>query len=172
VHLVPFNWGRNEFERLLGHKRNLILLPQFLSRVSNEFPSGNSLNSLLRIVHKYPLLEDDYSKSDELSSLYKRVITAAEKYLGPYSRVRVRFYTMRIPLTQIPDCRYVAQVTANMKRQKRSSHRRRPMSLNLFEMRLPSNRVALDQCLNTSFVYSCFSKNINSSYRHIIVERK
>ena len=115
MHLVPFNWGRNEFERLLGHKRNLILLPQFLSRVSNDVASRNTLNSLLRIVHKYPLLEDDYSKSDELSSLYKQVITAAEKYLGPYSRVSVQFYTMRTPLIQIPNCRYMAQGMANMK---------------------------------------------------------
>ena len=61
--------------------------------VSNDFARGDTFNSLLRIFHKYPLLEDDYSKSDGLSSLREQVITAAEKYLGPYSRVSVRYYT-------------------------------------------------------------------------------
>jgi hypothetical protein len=86
--------GRKKFERLLGHKPNLILLPQFLSRVSNDSASGNALNHLLRIVHKYPLLEHNYDKSDGLSSLRKQVMTAAEKHLGAYSQVSERFYTM------------------------------------------------------------------------------
>ena len=89
-------------------KQNLILLPQFLSKVSDDFASGKMLKNLLRIVHKYPLLEDDYSKSDELSSLYQQVNIAAEKYLGPYSRVSVGFYMMRIPLIQIRNFRYAA----------------------------------------------------------------
>ena len=105
--IVPFNWGEN-FEDPL-YKQNLILLPQLLSNVSNDlaaFASGDMLNGLLQVFHKYPFLEHDYSTSDELSSLCKQVITAAEKYLGSYSRVSVRFYTMPILLIQIPRCRY------------------------------------------------------------------
>jgi len=104
VDIVPFNWGEN-FEDLLN-KQNLILLPQLLSKVSNDFSNGDMLNGLLKIFHKFPFLEDDYSTSDELSSLCKQVIAAAEKYLGPYSRVSMRFYTMRILLIQIPNCSY------------------------------------------------------------------
>ena len=123
-----------DFEHPLGIKRKLILLPVLLSMVSDDFAGGNTLNSLLRIVHKYPLLEDDYSESDELSPLYQQVIAAAKKYLGPYSRVSVRFYTMRTPLIQIPNYRWTAQGMANMKKQKRSSHRHWPMLMYLFEL--------------------------------------
>jgi hypothetical protein len=94
VHLTPGSWGRNRFKFPLGLEQNLILLPPLLSKVFNDFASGNDFNSLLQIVHKYPLLEDDYPRSDGLSLLYQQVIAAAKKYLGPYSRVSVRFYTM------------------------------------------------------------------------------
>jgi hypothetical protein len=50
--------------------------------VSGDPASGNALNNLLRIVHKYPLLEYNYDQPDGLSSLRKQVITAAEQYLG------------------------------------------------------------------------------------------
>ena len=155
--------------------RTVILLPL---RVSNDFGSGNMFNSLLRIVHKYPLREEDY-KSDELSPLYQQVITAAKKHLEPYSPVSVRFYTIRISQTipiwsssshsrlqphlrnprfppqfqiQIFNCRYAAQGMANMKKQRRSSHRRQPvsMSMNLFEFCLSSSRVALDKLISMS----------------------
>jgi len=99
--------GASEFEHLLTHQQSLILLPEFLSRVSNDFGSGNTLNSLLRIVHKYPLSEYHHSHPDGVSSLYEQVIAAAKKYLGPYSPVSVRFYT-QIPLIQIPNSRYAA----------------------------------------------------------------
>ena len=46
----------NDFTSLLGHTQNLILLPQFLSRVSNDFANGDVLSNLLRTAHKYPLL--------------------------------------------------------------------------------------------------------------------
>jgi hypothetical protein len=96
VDIMPPNWGE-DFEDVFD---KLKLLPQLLSRVSDDFASGDMFNGLLRIFHKCPLLEDDYSTSDELSSLCKQVITAAEKYLGPYSRVSVQFYTMPILLIQ------------------------------------------------------------------------
>lgn len=98
MHYLPANLGKSKFKRLSAPERSLILLPQLLSRVSNA--SENTFNNLLRIVHKYPLLEDDYSESDKLPLLYQQVIAAAKQYLGPYSRIRVRFY-MRIPLIQI-----------------------------------------------------------------------
>ena len=82
---------------------------------SNDSATAKA-NNFPRIVHKYPLLEHNYDKSDGLSSLRKQVITAAEKYLGPYSQVSVQFDIMRIPSIQIPDCRYAAQRIANMKR--------------------------------------------------------
>jgi len=112
VYIDSTNWGINESKLPLRLKQNLILLPllpPLLSRVSNDFASGNAFKSLLRIVHKYPLLEEDYSESDELSLLYQQAIAAADKYLGPYSRVSVRFYTMRITLIQIPNCRNAAR---------------------------------------------------------------
>ena len=124
--------GSKPIVEQLDYEPNLILLPQFLSKVSNDFASRNTL---CRIVHKYPLLERNHYMWDGLSSLRKQVITAAEKYLGPYSQVIVRFYTIRIPLIQIPHCRYAAQQMANMKKQKRSSHLHQPMSMNLFEYR-------------------------------------
>jgi hypothetical protein len=74
-------------------QRSLILLPHLLSKVSSD-ASGSAFISLLRIVHKYPLRAGYYSDSDELPPLYQQVVAAAEKYLGPYSRVSVRFYTM------------------------------------------------------------------------------
>jgi hypothetical protein len=106
VQLFPIHTGSlsGSGHRLFRPKPKLILLLQLLSTVSNDFARGNTFNSLLRIFHKYPLLEDDYSESDELSPLYQEVITAAETYLGTYSRVSVRYYT-RILLIQIPNCR-------------------------------------------------------------------
>ena len=74
-----------------GDELNLILLPQFLSRVSNDSASGNEL---LRVVQKYPLLRYDDYKSNGLFSLRKQVSNAAAKYLGAYSRVSMRVYTM------------------------------------------------------------------------------
>ena len=136
--------GRNNFEWLLGHEQELNLLLQLLSRVSNDFESQNAFNSLLRIVNKYPLLEHNYDKSDGLSSLRKQVITAAQKYLGPYTGVSARFYSMGISLIQIARCRYVAHRMANMKKQKQSSHRHQPMSMNLLELRPSGIRVAFD----------------------------
>ena len=65
------------------------------------------LNSLLRIVHKYPLLEEDYSELDELSPLYRQVVAAAEKYLGPYFRVSAILHDVKHTDT-IPNCRYTA----------------------------------------------------------------
>jgi hypothetical protein len=137
-------------ESPLGHEKNLILLLQFLSRVSDDPASGDALNNLLRIVHKYPLLEHNYDQSDGLSSLRKQVITATEKYLGAYSQVSVRFYTMRISLIQIPHFRYAMQPRANMKKQHRSTHRHQPMSMNLFELRLSNSRVALNKLSSIS----------------------
>jgi hypothetical protein len=141
------NGERSNLRRLLGQKKSLTLLPQFLSRVSNDSASANALNSLLRIVHKYPLLEHSYDKSDGLSSLRKQVINAAEKYLVAYSQVSVRFYTMRISLIQIPHCRYAAQRRVNMKKQKQSSHWHRPMSMNLLKVRPSSSGVAVNNKL-------------------------
>ena len=129
MHLSPASWGRNgSFKLPLGLRQNLILLPPLLFEVCNDFVSANMLTSLLRIVHKYPLSEYHYSQPDGMSSLYEQVIAAAKKYLGPYSRVSVRFYTLRIPQIQIPNCRYAAYGMANMKKQKWSSHQHRPMS--------------------------------------------
>ena len=88
------DWSRSELE-LLAHRRSLILLPQLLSRVSNDLASKNALNNLLQIVHKYPMSKyyylgyfRDLYPLDEL--LYPQVVAAAEKYLG-YSEVSVRF---------------------------------------------------------------------------------
>ena len=113
---LPDDWSSiSRFEHPSTHQRSLILLPHLLSKVSTDFASGDAFNNLLRIVHKYPLREDDYSKSDELSPLYQQVVAAAKKYLGPYSQVSVRFYTMRISLIQIPNFRYTTYGMANMK---------------------------------------------------------
>jgi hypothetical protein len=142
--------GRNNSESPSGHARKLILLLQFLSRLSDDPASGNALDSLLRIVHKYPLLEHNYDQSDGLSSLRKQVITVAEQYFGAYSQVSVRFYTIRISLIQIPHYRYTIQRMANMKKQKRSTHRHRPMLMNLCELRLSNSRVALDKLSSMS----------------------
>jgi len=85
---------------------NLILLPQFLSMVSNDPSSGNGFNNLLRLVHKYPLLEFNHDKVDGLFSLRKQAFNAAEKYLGVSSQASVQFYTMWISLMQILNYRY------------------------------------------------------------------
>jgi hypothetical protein len=88
VHIFRIKYGElgggtKIVERVLGHKQHLTHLLQFLSRVSHHSASGNAFKNL---VHKHPLLEHNYYKSDGLSSLRKQVITAAEK-LGLYSRV-------------------------------------------------------------------------------------
>lgn len=81
--IFPIEWNqrRDNFGHLLAGKRELILLSHFLSRVSDDSASADAFNNLLRIVQKYPLLEHNYDRSDELSLLYKQVITAAEIYL-------------------------------------------------------------------------------------------
>jgi len=78
-------------ELMSDDEANLILLPQFLSMVSNDSLSGNELNNLLRLVHKYPLLEFNHDKLDGLFSLRKQAINAAEKYLGVSSQASVEF---------------------------------------------------------------------------------
>ena len=150
VYHLPVDWSRSELERLSPPERNLILLPHLLSRICKDFPRGKTFNSLLRIVHKYPLSEYYYSKPDGLSLLYQQVIAAAKKYLGPYSRVSVRFYTLRIPLIRIPNCRYAAEGMANMKKQKRSSHRH---LANVDELRPSNSRVALNKLVSRSLFF-------------------
>ena len=81
-------------ESMSGDELNLILLPQFLSRISNDSASGNALHKLLRLVQKYPLLEYDDYKVDGLFSLQKHVSNVAANF----PRVSVRLYTTRILL--------------------------------------------------------------------------
>jgi len=79
-------------EHISGDEPNLTLLPHFLSRIANDFPSRNVLNHLLRVVHEYPLLASNldglglFWLREQASNVVKEIlsrVSAIVQYADP-----------------------------------------------------------------------------------------
>jgi hypothetical protein len=73
--ITEWSWGTKSVQFTIEDEAALILLPQFISKVSNDASEG-MLANLIQVIHKYPLLK--YHYGDNLDLLRNQVAAAAD----------------------------------------------------------------------------------------------